>query len=460
MTALAIVLGLIFASRGVADAAAPAFQEKTHNKTKAGAVFPSAERERQLESFEVVWQTIRDKHWDPKLGGLDWQKVHDEFRPRLEKAESAAQARSVIQEMIGKLGQSHFEIIPEAAYREIDKASEANGKPKSGAAPAPGMPGFEVRLVDGEVLVTKVEPGSAAAKLGVHAGWQVRKVSGQEIGKALAAVRQERKSSHMLEYYLQAVVGAKLRGKFGDKLPVVFVDGQGMERELAIPLAEPAGIPARFGNLPTFFVSHESRMLPGNIAYFHFSAFFDPVHVIKALEDFIKANPQADGFILDLRGNPGGIGAMAMGVGGWFVSQPNQKLGSLHTRDAALHFVLNPRIGAFKGPLAILVDGLSASTSEILAGGLQGLKRARVFGGRTAGAALPAQIVRLPSGDGFLFAFANYLSVDGQALEGKGVVPDVAAPPSRQALLQGDDPAMKAASTWIESVKKSKTTDE
>jgi carboxyl-terminal processing protease len=82
---------------------------------------------------------------------------------------------------------------------------------------------------------------------------------------------------------------------------------------------------------------------------------------------------------------------------------------------------------------------------------LQDLGRARIFGTRTAGAALPSIVVKLPNGDGFQYAFANYISADGEALEGAGVEPDQPAPPSRDALLNGGDPALDAALEWIRS---------
>ena len=71
---------------------------------------------------------------------------------------------------------------------------------------------------------------------------------------------------------------------------------------------------------------------------------------------------------------------MAMGMAGWFIAQPDQKLGTLYMRDTTLKFVVNPRLTTFSGPLAILVDGASASTSEIMAEGLKDLGRARIFG--------------------------------------------------------------------------------
>ncbi len=160
-----------------------------------------------------------------------------------------------------------------------------------------------------------------------------------------------------------------------------------------------------------------------------------------------------DGFIVDLRGNPGGIGIMAMGMAGWFIAQPDQKLGTLFMRDTKLNFVVNPRAATFAGPLAILVDGTSASTAEIMAEGLKDLGRARIFGTHTAGAALPSVFEKLPDGDGFQYAIANYISEGGKPLEGLGVTPDVEKPISREALLAGQDPARDAAVAWIEGRK-------
>jgi carboxyl-terminal processing protease len=116
--------------------------------------------------------------------------------------------------------------------------------------------------------------------------------------------------------------------------------------------------------------------------------------------------------------------------------------------------VVFPRPAPFRGPLAILVDGCSASTAEILAAGMQDLKRARVFGMRSAGAALPSVFERLPNGDGFQYAIANYISEGGKQLEGAGVIPDEIAGPSRRELLEGRDPALDRALAWIEGSKK------
>jgi len=152
--------------------------------------------------------------------------------------------------------------------------------------------------------------------------------------------------------------------------------------------------------------------------YVHFNLFFEPDSLNTAFQQAIRTCGNCDGFIIDLRGNPGGIGGLATGVAGWFTDKKDQRLGTMFLRGASMKFVVFPRPETFSGPLAILTDGCSASTSEILAGGMKDLGRARVFGTHTAGAALPSLFTRLPNGDGFQYAIANYISEGGQPLEG------------------------------------------
>src|ERR1017187_9783476 len=82
-----------------------------------------AERQLNIDSFEQVWKTVRDKHWDPKLNGVDWQAIHDELGPKVEKAATLDEARGVMSDMLGRLKQTHFGIDHGAAYREMGSAA-------------------------------------------------------------------------------------------------------------------------------------------------------------------------------------------------------------------------------------------------------------------------------------------------------------------------------------------------
>ncbi|MGN6507544.1 MAG: S41 family peptidase [Tepidisphaeraceae bacterium] len=220
--------------------------------------------------------------------------------------------------------------------------------------------------------------------------------------------------------------------------------------EFVPPLAKDAPTETvTFGSLPPLPLRYTFRMLPDHVGYFYLSIFIDPAKVMPAFREAIEASRDAKGFILDLRHNPGGLGVMAIGMGNAFVSEPNLKLGTMIQRDGPLNFVLNPQADPYTKPLAILIDEWSGSTAEILAGGLKDLGRARIFGERSAGMALPSFVEKLPNGMTFQYAVANYVSTGGKPLEGQGVTPDqvVPYPPP----YNEPDPVVAAATKWMTS---------
>jgi carboxyl-terminal processing protease len=126
-------------------------------------------------------------------------------------------------------------------------------------------------------------------------------------------------------------------------------------------------------------------------------------------------------------------------------------------RGNELSFFTNPRrvnaagqrVEPYSGPLAILIDGLSLSAAEIFAGGMQDLGRARLFGERSGGQALPAIWDRLPNGDVLYHAFGDFITPSGARLEGRGVSPDEPVIATRADLLAGRDAPLEAALRWI-----------
>jgi len=400
-------------------------------------------RRADLASFDQIWSTIRDKHWEPRPAGLDWDAVRDELRPRVEKVTTRDEARAVMEELLERLGQSHFALIPAEAYGEL------------GGPGGSGTPGLDVRLIEGAVVVTSIDEGSAAAASGVRPGWIVDRVEREPLAPLIARLQAELEGAPYRELALTAAVRARLRGPVGESLAVRFIDDRGRRIRRRLTLEEPRGTAAQLGWLPTTYVRFEHRWLAGDVGYVRFNLFIDPARVMPAYNEAMEEFRQARGIVLDLRDNPGGILGMAMGMAGWFVGDKDSRLGTMYTRDNELKVVVFPRPGVFGGPLAVLVDGLSASCSEILAGGLRDLGRARVFGSRTMGAALPSVIEALPNGDGFQYAIANYVSRGGETLEGEGVKPDVEVVPTREDWLHGRDVALEAAEVWIREAARS-----
>ncbi len=398
------------------------------------------------ETFEAAWKIIRDSHFDPGMNGVDWQAVRTELGPRASKARTDAELREVIQEMLGRLGLSHFALIP----------SGGGG----GTAPTDlgGDPGLDVRLVGTDLLVTAIDPDGGAAAAGVRPGWKLLSIEGMPAAELLSRL-PDTMPDRLRHVEAWRMVETRVRGPRGSRASLMFDDGA---RDLGVSVERRAesGQPATVGNLPTMYVrvdTDERRTERGKtVGVVGFNVWMPAVDALfqKAVDRF-RAH---DAIIIDLRGNPGGLAAMIMGISGHFLTE-RKALGTMKTRESELRFAANPRlvdasgqrVVPFAGPLAILVDAMTGSASECFAGGLQSLGRARVFGQTSMGQALPAFFDKLPNGDVLIHATGDFVTADGTRLEGRGVVPDEIVPLRRDALLAGRDPVLEAALHWVDA---------
>jgi carboxyl-terminal processing protease len=406
------------------------------------------------ETFEAAWERIRETHFDPEMVGEEWLMVRDELRPRARASESVEELREVLEDMLSRLGDSHFSIIPAVSAEVFSQDTDAIGA---------GDVGVTLRWIDGTLLLHAIREGSPADRAGLRSGWILEAIDDVEIDSLATRVSLGTPSggslARHLSLWLPVAAGSLLAGGERTEVTLRLTDGSEVTGDYVLEREASPGNLVRFGDLPVpaLEVDHHLEEHDGTlIGFLRLSTWFPPAldDVARAMQDL----READGLVLDLRGNPGGLAALAMGIGGHFLDEP-VSLGTLHTRDAVLQFPVNPqridpdghRVDPYSGPLAIVVDPMTASTSEVFAGGLQGLGRARVFGEPTAGQALPALVSSLPNGDRLLHAIADFTAADGSRLEGQGVVPDVLAPPSRTAWLAGRDPAVEAAVAWITS---------
>lgn len=372
-----------------------------------------------LASFDYVWQTVRDKYWDPKINGIDWQAAHNELRPKVEAAKSDEEARQQIETLLGRLGHSHVGIIPASAYKDLEGRS------------GDGDSGLKFEIIGGDAIISN----------GPHAGWAIREIQGRRVRERIARARTE--------LYANLAVRNMLRGAVGETLDLLLEDESGKAFATKIELAKPTGRLARFGHLPPIPLDLHYEQLTPEAGYIRISAFFEPESIDDLMRQAVERCRKCRGMILDLRHNPGGIGALSTAVAGWFLDD-SASIGTCYFRNAQLRLIINPKAEPFTGKLAVLIDSQSMSTSEFLAAGLKDLKRARLFGRPTPGAALPSAIERLPSGDGFQYTTASYLTAGGKPIEGIGVQPDVLVEPTRQQLRNSLDATRVAALQWIE----------
>ncbi len=398
------------------------------------------QRQLNLESFDYVWKKVRDQYWDPDLGGVDWEAARVELRQKLESATTDEAARGVMGELLNRMNVSHFGIIPAEAYQQLGQE-----KP-----PGEHVTGMDVRIIDNHIVVTDIVADSPADKLGIRRGWQLLKIGDEEVDAKLADLSERLKDNPHRRAILVSAAKLRLRGKPGQTIDVVFRDGNDAEKDLSIPLAPERGKPSRFGHIPEFHVWIDVEKLAGNIGYIRFNAFMDPPYVMRRFNQAMTDFMETKGIIIDVRGNGGGLGGMASAMMGWLVDEKRQT-GTLVMRDAELKMLVHPRPNPYVGPVVVLIDEYSVSAAEFFASGMQDLQLAHLVGARTAGAVLGSSIERLPNGDGFQYARANYFSMTtGQSLEGVGVTPHLTVQHTREALLQGRDLQLEAAVDWVE----------
>tara|TARA_R110000737_G_scaffold2923_18_gene10192 strand:+ start:342382 stop:343800 length:1419 start_codon:yes stop_codon:yes gene_type:complete len=410
-----------------------------------------------IESFEYVWNSVKEKHWDPDLNGVDWDQAHADLLPKIQQAESDSEARQVINELLSRLGQSHFGIIPSTSYNRLEEESTAhqNDAPDHDqSSDEPGWAGMNVRLIDGQFLVTKVVPDSPAANAGIKTGWIVDSIRGRSMD-SLIEVTREIEGVMRPETQAGLIAQSRLGGDAGETISMTFSDEHNTMREVSVTLDPSPGVMAGIGELPESPIEVEATTLDNGIGYFRLSLFMSPGTVLPTYQQFIEDHKDAPGIVIDMRGNYGGIILMAPGMINWLIDEKGL-MGTMKMRDPVrgpfnIPLMLNPRKNHYTGKVAVLIDELSISNAEILSAGIKDIGRGKIFGTQTAGLALPSTVERLPNGDGFQYAFADYTTSGGYSLEAQGTIPDFPIQYTRQGLLSGHDEVLDAATNWIQN---------
>ncbi len=170
----------------------------------------------------------------------------------------------------------------------------------------------------------------------------------------------------------------------------------------------------------------EARMLEPGIGYVRIMEFNERVgeHVRDQVKQLQKQGMR--GLVLDLRQDPGGLLSEAVNVAKLFV--PRGPIVSVVSRTGKKQTYESDSRG-FNLPLVVLVDGFSASASEIVAGAIQDRATGVLIGSKTFGKGSVQSLVTLPDGGGLKLTTAKYLTPSGRSINGVGITPDVTVEP-------------------------------
>jgi carboxyl-terminal processing protease len=334
---------------------------------------------------DEAWQIVNREYVDPTFNRQDWQAIRRELLQR--EYNTRIDAYQAIRESLQRLGDPYTRFMDPRQFQML--TTQTSGE----------TAGVGLRLENRErqIVVAEVLPNSPAAKAGINAG------------DVIVAI--ERRSTQRMT--LQQAIDL-VRGEAGRNLTITISrpGRQNFDVSLTRASLEIASV--------SYQVKNEGSLKVGYIRLTEFNA-----HSTEQMERAVKAlnREGVKGFVLDLRGNPGGLLQASIEIARMWMNT-GTIVRTVDRRGGNESFQAN-QSAISTAPLVVLVDGSSASASEILAGALKDSRRAIVVGSPTFGKALVQSIHPLADGSGLAVTVAHYYTPNGTDLAARGLVPDV-----------------------------------
>ena len=352
--------------------------------------------------FESAWSTVKENFFDPNLNGVDWSEMRSRYRPQAARANSTEQLAGIINQMLGELNTSHthFYTSNEPAYYQIAGIFRQfllkDLKPflPDGKLEYTGI-GIYTEQSDRKTFIKAIINGSPAEKAGLQVGDELLSVDGRPFQA------------------IQSFVGKAER-----EVPLL------IKRKADADPQEITVIPKIF-NPATMFLdalkdSVEVIERDGKkIGYIHIWSYADPQYQEQLETELIYDRlKDTDGLVWDLRDGWGGANPSYLNI----FTAPAPIVTSIF-RDG----VARESRQQWQKPVVMLVNRGSRSGKEILAYGFRKYGVGQIVGSKTAGAVVAGRPYIMPDGSLLYLAVADVL-IDGERLEGRGIMPDVRVP--------------------------------
>jgi carboxyl-terminal processing protease len=339
---------------------------------------------------DEAWQIVNREYVDGTFNRTNWQQVRRDLLER--KYSNRLEAYSAIRQALRKLDDPYTRFMDPQQYLTL--TTQTNGE----------VSGIGIKLQEaisfgqpGQLTISEVVDKSPAALAGIKAGDKVVAIDGRStvqmsVGEASRLIRGEN--------------GGNLKLKLSRSGQASF------EVSLKRAQIEISSVSYR--------VKQENKVKIGYIKLVEFSA-----HSTQQMEDAIRAlnREKVTAFVLDLRGNPGGLLQNSIEITRLFMN--NGVIVKTVDRQGGNEQFRANQTALTDLPLAVLVDGNSASASEIMAGALKDNKRATIVGSSTFGKALVQSVHGLKDGSGMAVTVAHYYTPNGTDIGHRGVAPDI-----------------------------------
>ncbi|NDG02383.1 MAG: PDZ domain-containing protein, partial [Synechococcaceae bacterium WBB_34_004] len=346
--------------------------------------------------------------------GVPWRKLRQKA---LEKSiQTPSDAYSAIDAMLAPLQDPYTRLLRPEAFSQLEAATKGS---VSGVGLQLGL-----QPESGQVVVIAPVEDSPAAEAGLSDGTLLVSINGQSTG----------------ELGLEGSA-ALLRGSPGSTVHLEVISPKGENRSLDLERRPVDLRPVR---------SRRLRAGEHTFGYLRISQFSEtvPEAVAEALNDLQAKS--IEGLVLDLRNNSGGLVSAGLAVANYLL--PGQVIVETQDRNGiSERRQANPQT-IYSGPMVTLINGGTASASEILGGALQDNQRSELLGATSFGKGEIQTMLALGDGSGLAVTVARYLTPNGNPIQGVGLMPDqpLSAPePQGSSLGSDEDPWLQAASSQL-----------
>ncbi|MEQ8348835.1 MAG: S41 family peptidase [Sneathiellaceae bacterium] len=350
-----------------------------------------------LPSADGTQAASSDTYRQLNLFGDIFERVRNDY---VEPADDAELVEAAINGMLASLD-PHSSYLNPKKFREMQVQTRGEF----------GGLGIEVTMENGLVKVVTPIDETPAARAGVKAGDLITHLDGTPVlGMTLGEAVEQ------------------MRGPVNSKIKVT-VQRDGEDQPLDIEIIR-----------DIIKVQSVRSRVEGDIGYVRITTFNEQTEeglktAVAKVKDEIGAD-RIKGYVLDLRNNPGGLLDQAIAVADGFMDQG--EIVSTRGRDEANQQRYNARDGDLTDgkPVVVLINGGSASASEIVAGALQDHHRAIVLGTKSFGKGSVQTIIPIQGQGALRMTTARYFTPSGHSIQAKGIVPDIEVPQAKIELLE------------------------
>jgi len=349
--------------------------------------------------FNKSWKTIKNTFYDSSLNQQDWMRWKNHYKGKIKTDEDANIAINTI---LASLDDPYSRYLTKKDYAEQNESIDSR---------ISGI-GVNITSYAGKIYVVSVIEGTPAAEAKLQTKDIIIEVNGKNVnGMAVSDVANLVRGSE--NTYVNLTI-LRNKHKILKKIP---------RKEIKIKTVKSS--------------------IDKNIGYIQIKTFIGVTTPKEFLEALDKTE-KTEGLILDLRGNTGGLLPNAVFIANMFIDNGN--LVSIVGRNGYKRDIYAQETDyEVHKPLLVLVDGGSASASEILSGALKDYHKAKLIGTKTFGKGMVQKIIPMPNGTGLNLTIAKYLTPAGHDINKKGISPDIEAELTQKDISTRNDSQLKKA---------------